>query len=198
MPEIPYNGSIVRTEFKGECIRVGLKERLAEMALDFIFIDGAFRKARNKKFKNAAFSKPFHHMTAAIPKVKVSYHGNPLCIRSPDTEKNARNAIDRHRLCPHTLIDVIIDSGLITPNFFDRKLIGEGIRIFCYGSGVIVISNVKTILRQCLLPFLFFRNQHGKKSSLICKFHVVRFPVHEFHRYGLRRRQKALDQQSLL
>src|SRR5882724_37177 len=65
---------------------------------DFVFVMGAFGDARDKYFPDAGQSERPHLMAAAIPIVEIADDADALCIRSPNGEARAGDAIDSAEL----------------------------------------------------------------------------------------------------
>src|SRR5580658_8258240 len=47
-------------------------------------------------------------MTAAVPGIEIANHGYPACMRRPDSEMHARDAVNRHQMGAETFIKFLM------------------------------------------------------------------------------------------
>lgn len=82
--------------------RIGLqRQKLAIDADDLVFIGRTWPDIGGENLPDAGIAAQPHHMAAAIPFVEIADHRDPSCIRRPDGEMKAINALMLDRMGAH-------------------------------------------------------------------------------------------------
>ncbi len=98
------HGGGLRTHLCFKRIRIGFQPELAVRINNFVFVELAIHCAGNKQFPHAVFAAKAHRMTAAIPKVELTDHGNALRIRRPQDKPRSGHAINHGAVRAHGFI----------------------------------------------------------------------------------------------
>ena len=127
--QIPDDGRRVRSKFRIVRIRIRLERRVAVLELNFIFINSALFKLRDKYLKHTRISQPTHLASSAIPQVEVADDAHAHRFRRPDCKIDTAHTFDRHRMRAHLIINAVVDARLKFLQIRLRKLRCKGIRI---------------------------------------------------------------------
>src|SRR5690606_22628445 len=78
--------------------RVGLQRQNPAMAEDLVLVALARLQTRNEQLPDARRIAQAHGMAAPVPAVEVAHHRDPPCVRRPERETHASDAIDTDAL----------------------------------------------------------------------------------------------------
>jgi hypothetical protein len=103
--EIDDDRSGARPHLGGESHRIGLqRQQLAVGADDLVFVLVSRLDARDEDLPEAVAAHP-HGMTAAVPEIEVADHADPTGVGSEHRERDARRAVDHHRMRAELLVE---------------------------------------------------------------------------------------------
>jgi len=93
LARIPDEARVLWRHFEARGKRVGLEHGQSVRIAHLELVMHALVQARDEELPNPGYPQQTHRMVASVPMVEITDHADPLRIRSPDREPDARHAI---------------------------------------------------------------------------------------------------------